>query len=248
MLPYDDDQAVDTQQPSEGMNTLQEMDQSEAPQEPQVAIQNNRQQQQERNFRQIREKMEQLQRERDEAIRYANEKRQREEQEDLELNIAPDEIMEGKHAVKLQRQLKKYEENFREQQNKMEALMIESRLRSSYPDFDNVVSKENLEVLSEKYPEIAQTIHSSPDLYNKAASAYTILKNLGIAGNPPAGYYQKEKEAAQRNAAKPKPLAAISPQQGSTPLSQVNDFGDELTDSVKKAYWQEMQQIMKRPR
>lgn len=251
MHNYEEEQVVDTQ-PSEALTTLQEMDQTEPTetvqeQAPQQQYYQQEETDRERNLRRMREQLQQAQRERDEALRYAQEMKAREEQEDLEFNVAPDEILEGRHAAKLQKKFKRHEELMRQQQQQMQALIIESKLKASYPDFDHVVTKENIEVLSAQYPEIAQTIHSSPDLYNKAASAYTIIKNLNLANNTQS-YYQKEKEIAHRNAAKPKPLAAIAPQQGNTPLSRVNDFGPDLTPDAKKAIYKEMQDIIRRPR
>ena len=119
------------------------------------------------------------------------------------------------------------------------------RLKTQYPDFDNIVSRENLESLRLAYPEIAQTINSSSDLYSQAVSAYTMIKKLGIGVEDS---FIEEKAAIQRNAAKPKPLASINPQQGDSPLSKANAFATsgKLTDELKAQMLKEMNEFRNR--
>jgi hypothetical protein len=195
----------------------------EAPEPPKQYVESN----EERNFRNLRQKAERLERERDEAMGRLRNYESKQAPEETELTIAPDDLAEGKHINRVQNKLQALEQQ-----------LIESRLRAQYPDIDSVVSADNLARLQQDYPDLADTIGSSKNLYSKAVSAYTILKKLGIHSD--TGPYDQEKALAHRNAAKPKPLASVSPQQGDSPLSRANAFANTLTDDLKKKLHQEM--------
>lgn len=234
---------------SEGLSTLQDIVEQEVPQEqPQETIaqqQQNVETAQMRNFRQMRERQEQTDREL-ERLRRELERKNQEPPEDLEFNVAPDDLLQGSHGYKLQKKLKRQDEMIMKQQQQMEQLIIESRLRAQYPDFDQIVTKDNLEALSSQHPEITQTLRSSTDLYSSAATAYTVIKNLGLSYHQGAPAMSKEKETIQKNMAKPKPIGAVGSQQGSSPLSRANDYG-QLTNEMKDKLWAEMQSITKMP-
>jgi hypothetical protein len=175
-----------------------------------------------RNFRTLREKTERIQRERDDALARI---KQYEQQPQPDLSLKPDELAEGKHIHNVSAKI-----------NALETQLAEARLRSQYPDIDKVVSPENLALLKERYPEIAQTLSADKNFYSQASSAYTILKNLGL--HQDASLYDKERSVAQNNAAKPRPLTSIG--QGDSPLSRANAFADGLTDDLKKQLHKEM--------
>jgi len=93
------------------------------------------------------------------------------------------------------------------------------------------------------YPELAQTIYNNPDLYTKGASAYTIIKQMGIA---PGTSTDLDKERAERNLAKPRPLASVAASQGNdSPLQRANAFANGLTEDLKKQLHQEMIEAMR---
>jgi hypothetical protein len=175
-----------------------------------------------RNFRTLREKAERVQRERDEALARI---KQYEQQQQPDLSIKPDELAEGKHIHNVSAKI-----------SALETQLAETRLRSQYPDIDKVVSPENLALLKERYPDIAQTLSADKNFYSQASSAYTILKNLGI--HQDSSLYDKERSIAQNNSAKPRPLTSIS--HGDSPLSRANAFADGLTDDLKKQLHKEM--------
>jgi len=185
----------------------------------------------ERNFRNLRMKAERLEKERNEAMERL---RAYESQapEEPEFDLRPNDLAEGKHLNKVQNKIQV-----------LESQLIETRLRAQYPDIDSVVSADNLATLQRDYPELANTIGSSKNLYSKAVSAYTILKKLGIHAD--SGPYEQDKAIAQKNAAKPKPMASISPQQGDSPLSHANAFANGLTDDIKRKLHQEMMAAIK---
>lgn len=204
---------------------------------------------QERNFKAMREINARLERERDEAIRIAEDYKNRSNpyqqqtqqapDDDDEISLGADEIAEGKHLSKVGKKIKKLEQQIQSYQQQSQSMAIESKLKSEYPDFDKIVSKTNIDLLKELHPHIAQTLNSSPDLYSKAVSAYTLIKSLGIHTEDT---YQADKQLAQRNAAKPRPLTSVSPQQGDSPLSKANAFANGLTEELKIQLRKEMEE------
>jgi phage shock protein A len=200
---------------------------------------------QERNIRALRQKTEQAERERDELRRKLQEieaAHTHVPEEDDEVRIGPDELAEGKHLTKVGRKIKKLEEQLKQYQQQTTEMSAETRLRTQYPDFDAVVSKDNIDQLRQNYPEIANTLNTSNDLYSKAVTAYTLIKKLGIQSEDP---YKSDRELAQKNAAKPRPLTSIAPQQGDSPLSHANAFANGLTDDLRKQLHKEMVDAMK---
>lgn len=223
----------------------------DAPQEVQEVQQPVAHQQQEesdaaRNFRALREAKERAERERDEAIRIISQVNSQkkpdpvDDEEDVKLN--PDDLVEWKHVEKKIRKLENQIKNYQSQSN---ISSTEARIKSQYPDFDSVVSQENISQLNAQYPEIANAIGSSPDLYSQAVSAYTIIKKLGISPESNTDIYAKDRERAKVNAAKPRPLASVSPQQGDSPLSKANAFANGLTEDLKKQLFKEMVEASK---
>jgi|SRR5271165_5897325 len=193
-----------------------------------------------KNFRQLREKSERVARERDEAmarLREYENKAQAQSSEDEEFSIGPDELAEGKHLSKVQKQIKRLKDEINTYKQQSTTMNAEARLRAQFPDFDSVVSKENIEELRALEPEVAQTLNSSTDLYSTAVSAYKLIKKFGIGAQ---NMYNAEKEVIQKNAAKPRPLTSVSPQQGDTPLSRANAFANGLTPELKAELLKEM--------
>jgi hypothetical protein len=198
-----------------------------------------------RNWKQLRDKAERLERERDEAIRYAQDlhkKQQPAQEEDNEVTINPDELVEGKHLSRVNKKIQKLEQEVQKYQKLSQESTVELQLRSQFPDFDKVVTQETLQTLRENDPELAESINYNPNLYNKAAAAYKAIKKMAIYKEDT---YEPDRERAAKNAAKPKPLSTISPQQGDTPLSHANAFAQGLTDDLKKNLWKEMEEARK---
>jgi len=200
---------------------------------------------QQKNFRTLREEKEKIERDHAEAMKrladYEKMNRQNAE-EDLEINLGDDDLFEGKHYKKLQKQLKKQEETLKKYQEQAQLTSTEARLHAQYADFDKVVSPENIKILRETEPELAEALASTPDLYSKAVSAYKMIKKLGIYVKD---NYEQDREIAKKNSLKPKPLASVSPQQGDSPLTKVNAFANGLTPELKKQLWREMEEASK---
>ena len=207
------------------------------------------------NLRALREKAERAERERDELARRFQEMElqrhqyQKPTQQPMEeegLGIGDSEIAEGKHLSKMDRKINKIQQQFdqrlQQQQQEYARALTQAQIKSQYPDFDYVVSQDNVAVLEARYPEIAKTLGSSNDLYSTAVSAYTMIKKLGIM---PDEVQVQEKAQLMKNIAKPKPMASLSPQQGDSPLSKANAFANGLTKELKQQLLKEMNDIRK---
>lgn len=199
------------------------------------------------NFRAIRQAAQKAARERDEALdRLAQYERQgqssrapiqQDQEPDLDINLKDDELAEGKHIHKLKATIRKLEARQKEIEEHSYTNSAESRLRNKYNDFDKVMTLDNIKTFSAAYPELAESINSSQDLYSKAVSAYTLIKRFGIYDEQP---FEAEKVRAVANTAKPRPLSSVGAQQGDSPLSRANAFANGLTDELKKQLREEM--------
>lgn len=198
------------------------------------------------NFSQLREERNKLKKERDEAFALLKQveaaKQKESTSQDSDFSIAPDDLVEGKHLSKYDREIKALRsqlESYKQQQNAIDA---ETRLKSQYADFDKVVNAETISALRDTYPDIAASLHATNDLYTKASSTYTLIKKLGLYQED---IYQKQRGVAEANAAKPRPLSSVNPQQGDSPLSKANAFAEGLTPELRAQLLKEMQSYRK---
>ena len=203
--------------------------------------------QNELNIKALRDKTERIERERDELTRRLQDLETRNnpkpiEEEDYSLNIGETDLAEGRHLSKLQKQMRRQQEELTKAQAQMQSMFIETRLKTEHPDIDKIVTSDNLKSLSEMYPEVASMLNSSTDYYSKAKSAYTMIKKFGIHVEDT---FASERELAQKNAHKPRPLASVSPQQADSPLSRANAFANGLTPELKVQLLKEMDEAAK---
>jgi hypothetical protein len=197
------------------------------------------------NIRLIREEREHYQRERDELARkLAQYEQAQQKQVEPEVSSLPDvadsDLVEGRHIRSVSRELKQMKQQLAQYQQVAQTNAIELQVRSNYPDFDKVVTPQAIEELKKRYPSVAATIYSSNDLYNKAASAYDLIKSLGINKKEE---FVAEKSAIQSNAQKPRSAVTLAPQTGATPLSHANEFANGLTDEMKEHLYREMNDL-----
>lgn len=196
-----------------------------------------------KNFRTLREKAERVERERDSAmariqqLEASRNAAQEDDEEPDDIGIGADDLVEGKHISKLNKQIKELKKNLDNYTQQTRQVTAQTQLKMQYPDIDKVVNTDNIKQLNELYPEIAYSLSTNKDDYTKAAAAYTMIKKLGIYVEDT---FAQDREIAQRNAAKPKPLASVSPQQGDSPLSRANAFANGLTDELKEQLRKEM--------
>lgn len=200
------------------------------------------------NFRSLREAKEKAERERDALLAQfleaqtgkkptQQEVKKMDIDDNIDFDIDEDGLVEGRYVKKVTNKLKALEDQLKNYQSQQKQQTIESRIKSQFPDFDKVVSEENVYLLNEQYPEIAQTLKDTSDLYNKAVSAYNVMKRFGIYKED---LHQSDRIRAEQNLKKPRPLTSASPQQGDSPLSHANAFANGLTDELKKQLQAEM--------
>jgi hypothetical protein len=200
----------------------------------------------EENMRALREKAERLQKQNEEYARALQEAQFREQyfaqmqqpktQPELpDIDPNDDDLVEGKHYKKLAKKLQEVEQNTYKS-------LVESRIRTQFPDYDSVVTQESLKALREAEPDIAASLAANPDYLSKAMGAYRAIQRLGLQ---PSNNFETEKAIAQKNATKPRTVTSISPQQGESPLSRANAFANGLTPELKQELLKEMQDSRK---
>lgn len=196
------------------------------------------------NLRILRERADRASRERDEYARRLQEyeNSQKVESKDEDFGVKDDDLVEGKHLAKYVKRIRQLEEQQKQYMQQNQESNAEIRLKTQYPDFDKVMTLENVQSFSNAYPELAKSINASHDLYDKAYSAYTLIKKFGIYEEKP---YESDKKRAADNMAKPRPLASVNPQQGDSPLSRANAFAEGLTDDLRSQLRKEMEEARK---
>lgn len=147
-----------------------------------------------------------------------------------EPDLDDDDFLTKKHMMKYAEQIadKKYEEKMKayEQQN------FKQRAKQTYPDFDSVVTTENLQRLEEEMPEIAAVISDTKDNYKMATGAYKAIKSL-LKATSPQKEIEDSKKALEKNKKEPLAAAAVDRR----PIAQAA----RLTDKDYQELWQEMQ-------
>lgn len=204
----------------------------------------------EENFTRMRIAREKAERERDELMKLllAQQNQQRPEpqyvEEDYDDEIDPDALVEGKNLKKVTKQMRDMQSQLRQYQQQSNQQIMEARIRAQYPDFERVVSEENVAILKNLHPEVAESLRNTTDLYSQAAAAYKVIKNFGIHKEE---YMSNDKARALKNSVKPKPLASVNPQQGDSPLAKANAFATgEFTAEMKDRLRKEMEAARKR--
>lgn len=142
-----------------------------------------------------------------------------------EYNIAEDDFVEGKHFTKMQNRMNRLEaENQR--------MSDHSALNAQFPDYNSVVTEEAIERLAREDPDMAETLSAAGQgkgWRRAAASTYRQIKKMNVANS-----YTREKSVASRNAAKPRSLSTVSPQQGTSPISRANEFAEVFDEAAKE--------------
>lgn len=118
-----------------------------------------------------------------------------------------------------------------------EASTAEERAQLKYPDFNEIVTKENIDLLNRTEPELAESLYNMPDKYKQAVAAYKLLKKLN---SKDSGALEKKK--ALENSQKPVSVNAVTK---NSPIGNAHLFENGLTKDLKQQLWKEMQQAMK---
>ena len=123
-------------------------------------------------------------------------------------------------------------ERIRQQREQQE---YPQRLQQSYPDFNAVISPENLDYLEYHYPEVARPLKRLGDGFDKWADIYMAIKKFV----PNHSTARKESAKADANFNKPKSMSSVGTTQDGKPQ------GGKLTEDQKAANWARMQKLLK---
>lgn len=227
----------------------------ETPEEtPEEEVEEQEQSDRERNLAALREKTKQAERERDEAIGYIRQLQQMQQQNqnvpaETQNNTATlpefgdEDLIEGKHLKRererYNKELQEIRKEFSQYKQQNTQSQLETKLKTQYPDIEDVLTIDNVNAFREANPRLAQALAYSPDPYAQAVETYNQIKALGVYKKDT---YTEEKKRIQKNAIKPRSTASISPQQSDSPLTRAGAFSDELTPERKSQLYKEMQE------
>jgi len=176
------------------------------------------------NFRLLRERAERAER----RLQELETQRAPQSQEDDDFDVDDEGLVEGKQLKKYAREAKI---DFKQTKQQLEALnsaYAEMRLKAKYPDFDQVVTPENVKKLSEVDPVLYRSMMANPDLYEKGEAACKLIKSFVMAEK-----YPEQDKRLQDNRAKPR-AAGTSGQTADTPLAHVNDYDRRVLTEERK--------------
>jgi len=145
-----------------------------------------------------------------------------------------EEKFEKKVREKVKEELSAFEQRMLQQQQQREHQEYPQRLSQSYPDFNSVVTEENLDYLEYHYPEIARPLKRQNEGFDKWSDTYHALKKLV----PNAANAKREAQKAAQNGVKPRSMSS----QG---ITQPQEMKNILSDSQKAANWERMQRTLK---
>lgn len=186
--------------------------------------------------RQMREKDQQIEELRRQFESISNRKPTQEEEDEL-ATLAEDDILTVAQAKKLAQKLAR---NVAEDViKKREAATVEERVQLKFPDYAEIVSKENIELLKQTEPELAQSLYYMPDPYQQAVAAYKLLKKIA-AKNETGNSLERKK--AMENSKKPVSVNAVTKQSA---IGDAHLFENGLSKEAKARYWKEMQDAIK---
>ncbi len=190
------------------------------------------------NWAEARRKMQELERQgqeqREELARLKQQTTPPPKEEDY--GIEDEALAEGKHIKELKRELRQLKEYMKVK----ETATLDERLQMKFPDFSETVTKENVELLKQNEPELAESLRGlAHDPHAQAAAAYKMIKKFGIKVDSPN---TPERKKAIENSQKPVSVQAAT--RGSA-IGNAHMFEGGITPELKKQLWADMQQAMK---
>jgi len=236
-MPEEEKESVEAEASAAPLATETEAVQDERPKEDQEAERRKRNDA-EYNWAEARRQMRDKDQQIDELRKQLSHNQPKAAPEEDELGkLAEDDIITVSQARKLAAKMAK--QTAEEVLRQREAATIEDRLKLHYPDYAEVLSNENIELLKQTEPELAMSISHIPDPYNQAVAAYKLLKKV----NPKkVDSNALEKKKAMENSQKPVSVQAVTKQSA---IGNAHVFENGLTKELKDQYWKEMQQAMK---
>jgi len=183
------------------------------------------------NFKAMREAKRQAELERDELVAKLKQFEAAKKVEPEDDDIYDDDIS------KTRKELNELKSQWAAQQNQARIMQIEQKLKNDFPDLEKVVNDETIEVLRTRDKEFAKIIDTAPqstdELYNRALSAYTLIKKYGIYVEDK---HKADRDRVEKNLSKPRPVstASSSPSEGLADFAGFAGLNDE--DRQKAIY------------
>ena len=161
-------------------------------------------------------------------------------QEDDISRLADDDIVTAKQARHLATKMAREvaEQTIRER----EAQTLDDRLMTKFPDFKDVVNRDNLDILQQQEPELAMSLYGLQNKpYEQAVAAYKMLKKQGLGES---NEMSTNKKKALENSKKPVPVLSVT--KSSSAISNAHAFEDgRLTSEMKARLRKEMDECRK---
>lgn len=184
------------------------------------------------NWSETRRKMAELERRTQEQQELIN---KLQSQKTPEEELSPDDLLTVGQLNKVNQ--RRDQETLRELQRHKEEI-----LRLRYPDLDQVLSNENLELFEQQEPELAETLTAlQGDPIKMRVAAYKMIKKTLNKDTPPS----TEKTKAENNSKKPVSVQSVG-KGSSSAIGNISAFENGLTPELKKQLYKEMQEAIKR--
>lgn len=166
-----------------------------------------------------------------------NQQPQQQKKEGEEEVLLDDDLPTVKHVKK---RISKESKALKSEVDTLKSQLQEMRFKAEYPDLDEVLSEENIELLKREKPKVAKILSTMPDgSPEQIALAYDYIKSMVPRKQEP----KIEKQLAQANLKKPASVQSITKK---SPIGNVAAFENGLTKELKSQLWAEMQDAMKR--
>lgn len=151
--------------------------------------------------------------------------------------LADDDIITVSQVKKLVKKLARQESEDVARQR--ENATVDDRLMSKYSDYQEIVSRENIELLKQTEPELAQSLHAmSHDPYAQGVAAYKLIKRISGVQTP----VSPDKKKAIVNSQKP---LSVNAAPKASALSDAHKFEGGLTKELKDQLYREMREASK---
>jgi hypothetical protein len=238
-MTEEENKSVTTEEAAPPPEPAQEQDvrQEEPPQVAQEHVMDD----QERNWKEARRRMQELERrtqEQDELIRKMQSPQNGQSEEDDLAKLADDDIVTAKQARSLAQKMARQVAD--EAIKAREATTVDERVKNRFSDFDDVVTKENIDLLKQQDPELAQSLYAlAHDPYAQAVAAYKMLTKTGIANMAKS---QPQKAKALENSKKPVSVQSVTK---SSAIGNAHSFENGLTPELRKQLQKEMDEARK---
>lgn len=160
------------------------------------------------NFRMLRERAERAERDKEELTRFIQQQNnQKIDSQDEDFGVEDEDFVSGKSYKKslkeIKKQLAESQRSLNEFRTQTSEEVAKARLTQEYPNFNKVVTAENIKKLQAQSPAVYQALLSGSDTYATGKAAYEVLEKFNI------GRYDLEDKKILENQLKPKAAASV---------------------------------------